>query len=159
MTCSFYLNIPFYVSNLLKSKEKKIYQTNFLYPNSQKKIKMGYPIQSDIRSAIQIAAAFRHHNQYRYRRLPPAVISYRNAPNCCFTVNSSFKLRAFSTNDGDTTVQKVCNKPSLCTADELHYVSVNNSDWKLALWRYIPPPQVQLFFVFVFVFELLLLVL
>ncbi|XP_049348820.1 uncharacterized protein LOC125813366 [Solanum verrucosum] len=107
---------------------------------------MVYPIQSDIRSAIQIAAVFRHHNHYHHltnhrRRLPPSVISYRNSPNCCFTVNSAFKLRAFTTNDGDTTAQKVCNKPSLCTADELHYVSVNNSDWKLALWRYIPPPQ------------------
>ncbi|KAG5608282.1 hypothetical protein H5410_019563 [Solanum commersonii] len=107
---------------------------------------MVYPIQSDIRSAIQIAAVFRHHNHYHHltnhrRRLRPAVISYRNSPNCCFTVNSAFKLRAFTTNDGDTTAQKVCNKPSLCTADELHYVSVNNSDWKLALWRYIPPPQ------------------
>ncbi|XP_059308748.1 uncharacterized protein LOC132059927 [Lycium ferocissimum] len=103
---------------------------------------MGYPIQSDIRSAIQIAAVFRHHNhQYHRRLLPPAVISYRNSPNCCFTVTSSLKIRGFSTNDGATAVQKVSNKPSLCTADELHYVSVNNSDWKLALWRYIPPPQ------------------
>ncbi|MCE5166078.1 hypothetical protein HAX54_014564 [Datura stramonium] len=113
---------------------------------------MGYPIQSDIRSAIQIAAVFRRHNhQYHYLTnhrllLPPAVISYRNSPNCCFTVNSALKLRAFTTNDGNgaiqsTTFQKVSSKPSLCTADELHYVSVNNSDWKLALWRYIPPPQ------------------
>ncbi|XP_008462198.1 uncharacterized protein LOC103500486 isoform X2 [Cucumis melo] len=31
------------------------------------------------------------------------------------------------------------NKTGLiCTADELHYVSVPNSDWKLALWRYVP---------------------
>ncbi|XP_040996488.1 uncharacterized protein LOC121242643 isoform X2 [Juglans microcarpa x Juglans regia] len=29
-------------------------------------------------------------------------------------------------------------KPSICTADELHYVSVPNSDWTLALWRYLP---------------------
>lgn len=113
---------------------------------------MGYSIQSDIRSAIQIAAFFRRHNhQYHHLTnhrllLPPAVISYRNSPNCCFTVSSALKLRAFATNDGDsavqsTTFQKVSNKPLLCTADELHYVSVNNSDWKLALWRYIPPPQ------------------
>ncbi|GLT48868.1 hypothetical protein SLA2020_224590 [Shorea laevis] len=32
-------------------------------------------------------------------------------------------------------------KPSICTADELHYVNVHNSDWRLALWRYLPPPQ------------------
>ncbi|XP_016505530.1 uncharacterized protein LOC107823406 isoform X1 [Nicotiana tabacum] len=110
---------------------------------------MGYPIQSDIRSAIQIAAVFRHSHHYHHhliyhrRLLPRAVISYRNAPSCCFTV----KLRALSTNDSDTAIQRaaiqrVSNKPPLCTADELHYITVNNCDWKLALWRYIPPPQV-----------------
>lgn len=54
-------------------------------------------------------------------------------------------MRAFSvsTNEeiqGHTVVEK---KPSICTADELHYVSVNNSDWRLALWRYYPSPQGQ----------------
>ncbi|KAK2405250.1 hypothetical protein P8452_10774 [Trifolium repens] len=44
-----------------------------------------------------------------------------------------FRLKAFST--------AVHDKPSICTADELHYVSVSNSDWKLALWRYHPSPQ------------------
>lgn len=34
------------------------------------------------------------------------------------------------------------NKPSVCTADELHRVAVADSDWSLALWRYIPPPKV-----------------
>jgi hypothetical protein len=29
-------------------------------------------------------------------------------------------------------------KASICTGDELHYVSVPNSDWRLALWRYLP---------------------
>ncbi|KAL2561557.1 hypothetical protein AAZV13_20G088500 [Glycine max] len=43
-----------------------------------------------------------------------------------------FRLRAFSTAFAD--------KPSVCTADELHYVSLSNSDWKLALWRYHPSP-------------------
>lgn len=32
---------------------------------------------------------------------------------------------------------------SVCTADELHYVSVPNSDWNLALWRYLPSPKVH----------------
>ncbi|RHN82365.1 putative peptidase S9, serine active, alpha/Beta hydrolase [Medicago truncatula] len=44
-----------------------------------------------------------------------------------------FRVRAFST--------AVRDKPSICTADELHYVSVHNSDWKLSLWRYHPSPQ------------------
>ncbi|CAL0320786.1 unnamed protein product [Lupinus luteus] len=46
---------------------------------------------------------------------------------------SHLRLRAFSTGAAD--------KPSVCTADELHYVSVNNSDWRVALWRYHPCPQ------------------
>ncbi|CAN8235004.1 unnamed protein product [Cochlearia groenlandica] len=29
----------------------------------------------------------------------------------------------------------------ICTADELHYVSVPNSDWRVALWRYLPSPK------------------
>ncbi|KAL9252807.1 hypothetical protein AKJ16_DCAP09004 [Drosera capensis] len=29
-------------------------------------------------------------------------------------------------------------KPSTCTADELHYVSIPDSGWSLALWRYLP---------------------
>lgn len=34
---------------------------------------------------------------------------------------------------------------SICTADELHRVAVSNSNWKLALWRYRPSPEVTLF--------------
>ncbi|XP_031404954.1 uncharacterized protein LOC116213940 [Punica granatum] len=36
---------------------------------------------------------------------------------------------------------KTAEKPPICTADEIHYVPVSNSDWKLALWRYTPPPD------------------
>nr|KJB34303.1 hypothetical protein B456_006G058300 [Gossypium raimondii] len=32
-------------------------------------------------------------------------------------------------------------KPNICTADELHYVHVDKSEWKVALWRYLPSPQ------------------
>ncbi|BFG17118.1 hypothetical protein CerSpe_033920 [Prunus speciosa] len=56
----------------------------------------------------------------------------------CWT--TSFRLRAFSTGAGEAEV-KLPEKPSICTADELHYVSVPNSDWKLALWRYHPCPK------------------
>ncbi|XP_016509987.1 uncharacterized protein LOC107827380 isoform X2 [Nicotiana tabacum] len=81
------------------------------------------------RSAIQIASAFRHCH-----------ISYHLA--CCVRV-----MRAFSTatenssSSGAHYNNKVSNKPPICTADELHYVSLNASDWRLALWRYLPPPQ------------------
>jgi hypothetical protein len=32
---------------------------------------------------------------------------------------------------------------SICTADELHHITVPNSNWKLALWRYLPSPKVH----------------
>eukprot|EP01018_Ginkgo_biloba_P026032 Gb_11998 [translate_table: standard] len=35
----------------------------------------------------------------------------------------------------------VVEKPQICTADELHYVAVPGTDWRLALWRYNPSPQ------------------
>ncbi|KAJ4713454.1 Alpha/beta hydrolase family protein [Melia azedarach] len=37
--------------------------------------------------------------------------------------------------------EKDAKKPKICTADELHYVDVSNSDWRLALWRYLPSSQ------------------
>ncbi|KAJ0253445.1 Alpha/beta hydrolase family protein [Hirschfeldia incana] len=54
---------------------------------------------------------------------------------CTATTMRLFKPKAFSSS------VKLPMKPPLCTADELHYVSVPNSDWRLALWRYLPPPQ------------------
>ncbi|CAO1945616.1 unnamed protein product [Urochloa humidicola] len=32
-------------------------------------------------------------------------------------------------------------KPEICTADELHYAPVPGTEWRLALWRYHPPPE------------------
>ncbi|XVF53862.1 hypothetical protein PTKIN_Ptkin05aG0133300 [Pterospermum kingtungense] len=32
-------------------------------------------------------------------------------------------------------------EPNICTADELHYVKVEKSEWRVALWRYLPSPQ------------------
>ncbi|KAL2482369.1 hypothetical protein Fot_43813 [Forsythia ovata] len=39
------------------------------------------------------------------------------------------------------TGRRAAEKPSICTADELHFVHVPNSNWRLALWRYTPSPQ------------------
>ncbi|XP_022736170.1 uncharacterized protein LOC111289411 isoform X2 [Durio zibethinus] len=32
-------------------------------------------------------------------------------------------------------------KTNICTADELHYVQVEKSEWRVALWRYLPSPK------------------
>lgn len=34
-------------------------------------------------------------------------------------------------------------KPNMCTADELHYVPVPGTAWRLALWRYLPSKNVR----------------
>lgn len=87
-------------------------------------------LQSDLRSLIQIAATFCYLKPSRFDPRPDPCISVSTPP-----VRPS---RLCTTN----AVAKTAEKPSICTADELHYVSVDNSDWRLALWRYKPPPKV-----------------
>ncbi|GMI90171.1 hypothetical protein like AT1G15060 [Hibiscus trionum] len=89
------------------------------------------PFQSDIRLASSTSSAlcpgrnFTLPRQLRPRR-PPLRTSFPPPP------------KAFSDVAAPAAVS---DKPSICTADELHYVSIPNSDWRLALWRYHPPPQ------------------
>ncbi|KAH6802079.1 alpha/beta hydrolase family protein [Perilla frutescens var. frutescens] len=95
--------------------------------------------QSNMNPAIHLAAAtFRHH----HRRLHlHGFVSPRAAPFRRLSLVSA-NVRAFSTNETQPAdVEKIPNKPPICTADELHYVTVNNSGWRLALWRYNPSPQ------------------
>lgn len=83
-------------------------------------------IHSDMRSALQFASSFLRPSAACLRRkLPPPQL---------------LRVRAFSS-DPNGVVQKVENKPPICTADELHYVNVASTDWRLALWRYHPHPQ------------------
>ncbi|XP_022152293.1 uncharacterized protein LOC111020046 [Momordica charantia] len=88
-------------------------------------------VQSDLRCAYHIASS-------TFRSLSPNLVLRRTAAVPGHVFSPSFKLRAFSTAAANV---KVSEKPSICTADELHYVSVPNSDWRLALWRYHSSPQ------------------
>ncbi|EOY00053.1 Uncharacterized protein TCM_009464 isoform 1 [Theobroma cacao] len=94
-------------------------------------------IQSDMRSALHIASSTLLSLNTRSFTLPHSVPARPLLPRPLHSSKASFGPlpRAFS-NDGS-----VSEKPSICTADELHYVSVPNCDWRLALWRYHPPPQ------------------
>lgn len=53
---------------------------------------------------------------------------------------SSMQLGRVSSFPAIGSVSKTVNE--IFTADELHYVSVPNSDWRLALWRYLPSSKV-----------------
>ncbi|KAK4741529.1 hypothetical protein SAY87_025117 [Trapa incisa] len=100
-------------------------------------------IQSDIRSIVLHVASF------TVRSLSPRPILCRSAsfarqvslPGNLSSRASSLRARAFFSQESEGAALKLPEKPAVCTADELHYVSVANSDWRLALWRYLPSPQ------------------
>ncbi|XP_011038746.1 PREDICTED: uncharacterized protein LOC105135532 isoform X2 [Populus euphratica] len=107
---------------------------------------MATTIQSDIRSALHVAnLIFINPNLILSRATAssarwffsprPLLSSYRR-----ISTPTSFRARAFSSESTEPVV-RVPEKPPICTADELHYVSVSNSDWRPALWRYYPSPQ------------------
>ncbi|XP_031100707.1 uncharacterized protein LOC116004692 isoform X2 [Ipomoea triloba] len=114
---------------------------------------MVFTIHSDVRSAIQIASALsrRGGGQPQQRRLLGPISVAFGSPcrgsSAATAERMRVRVRAFSTDNAgideveSVEAKKLPSKPSVCTADELHYVSANNSDWRLALWRYIPPPQ------------------
>ncbi|TYI87826.1 hypothetical protein E1A91_D04G163100v1 [Gossypium mustelinum] len=87
-------------------------------------------MQSDIRTALHVAFS-------SIGSLSPFRRSTLTLPPRCLRPAASLGLlsRPFST------AASLPDKPSICTADELHYVSLPNSYWRLALWRYHPPPQ------------------
>ncbi|KAH9746685.1 Hydrolase 4 domain-containing protein [Citrus sinensis] len=95
-----------------------------------------HQLPSDIRLAT--CTLFRSFN-HRHLLIP----QWAGALRCPHFSRSTtpFRLLAFSTNANEPFVEKVSDKPPICSADELHYVSVANCDWRLALWRYNPPPQ------------------
>ncbi|PON64506.1 alpha/beta hydrolase family protein [Parasponia andersonii] len=108
-------------------------------------------IQSDFRWAFLHAAAAASSSSSSIRSLSSNFMlsraaAFRRTLSSYSTTGSSsssssfyrLKVRGFSS---DVVAMKIGDKPTICTADELHYVSVPNSDWRLALWRYHPCPK------------------
>lgn len=99
--------------------------------------------QSDVRCALHIATTFLglHPNP-----LLPRTVTFprRQQPPLRWKPAVYFRAFTVAASGGgvpEAVVQNVTSKPSVCTADELHYVTVPNSEWRLALWRYLPNPQ------------------
>ncbi|CDO98402.1 unnamed protein product [Coffea canephora] len=63
-------------------------------------------------------------------------------PDAPVIVHSAAKLNMRAVSSIAGAGGKVSDKPSICTADELHYVPVPDSHWRLALWRYRPSSPV-----------------
>ncbi|KZV42109.1 hypothetical protein F511_11705 [Dorcoceras hygrometricum] len=104
--------------------------------------------QSNINPVIYVAAAaLRRDHLLRFDFLRRHRILFSRSPASRHLVADNFRSRAFSTDKtephigADAAAKKLPDKPSICTADELHYVSIDNSGWSLALWRYNPSPE------------------
>ncbi|PIA63740.1 hypothetical protein AQUCO_00201230v1 [Aquilegia coerulea] len=110
-------------------------------------------LQSDLRCALQIAAnTLSHFNNTNKQHIILPLISRSSSTSrslrfsklLCFSTSSSSSSYSSIAGEDEVVVtktSKTSDKPLICTADELHYVPVPNTDWRLALWRYIPPPQ------------------
>ncbi|XP_010266693.1 PREDICTED: uncharacterized protein LOC104603357 isoform X2 [Nelumbo nucifera] len=100
-------------------------------------------VQSDLQSVLQIASNFCYLNPIPLSSKPESHIAVYggNATRMeSLRLRLGPRVKAFSSVESEVVTHRT-TKPSVCTADELHYVSTPNSEWKLALWRYIPSPK------------------
>ncbi|XP_071698853.1 uncharacterized protein [Rutidosis leptorrhynchoides] len=111
------------------------------------KLHVSLPTTRSLRSKLGFNRSIPQRYQERFNSTAFCHLS-SYLPFILFTSSPSLRLsaiRAFSTNKTNSGIQingeKVSNKPPICTADQLHYVSVKNSDWRLTLWRYQPSLQ------------------
>ncbi|XP_035821509.1 uncharacterized protein [Zea mays] len=105
---------------------------------------MWLPHASDLR-AFLAAAAVAHLSSSRASRASPcatpppprfrAFASSRASPPPSPSQTGSIASAAAAA------CEHVAEKPATCTADELHYAPVPGTEWRLALWRYLPPPE------------------
>lgn len=113
------------MESLKRSKTSRT-TTTFFKSDLMATIPPQFPFE--IRSALRRAAS-----STVYLLRPIATVT----PSLRHSTSKLLRPKAFSSS------VKLPTKPPLCTADELHYVTVPNSDWRLALWRYFPSPQVS----------------
>lgn len=107
-------------------------------------------VMLDVRSALHFAAAMCYlnpihvrnpnENGRRSRDRRQLVYTTVSSPRLATLRPVSFSCEALKKKAEAEAPAKAKEKPSICTADELHYVSVPGTGWNLALWRYLPPP-------------------
>ncbi|XP_078446014.1 alpha/beta hydrolase family protein [Wolffia australiana] len=106
----------------------------------------------DVRAVLHTAAAAfsfnsispcrEIHHLDRRRQPAKSLVSFpfRSYPRCSqipppSAVPASARLSPMSEVES---VKNAVEKPPVCTADELHYVAVPGTEWRIALWRYVP---------------------
>ncbi|KAJ6359138.1 hypothetical protein OIU76_000784 [Salix suchowensis] len=93
--------------------------------------------QLDIRPATRIAgvAALYHLKKPAASGPRPNVLRVGSSARNITGPGNGLAVKKNSENNNE--------KPDTCTADELHYVTVSGSEWRLALWRYLPSPKAK----------------
>ncbi|MQM06119.1 hypothetical protein Taro_038940 [Colocasia esculenta] len=88
--------------------------------------------------SVSLTVSFRscYPSFYSSSPLPPPPRPCAAAPSS----SSSSPVRAVSVSERGAAKQEG-SKPPGCTADELHYVAVPGTEWRIALWRYTPCPE------------------
>ncbi|XP_078164172.1 uncharacterized protein LOC144559101 [Carex rostrata] len=105
-------------------------------------------LHADARAALA-ATAVASNTFHRRRRSGPypflsfPVVSSRFDTSLFFSLQQDGNSSSSSCSPQDSAIASFVKegKPTICTADELHYAPVPGTDWRLALWRYTPPPE------------------
>ncbi|KAG9449582.1 hypothetical protein H6P81_009547 [Aristolochia fimbriata] len=92
-------------------------------------------LHAGVRPAVHFAATMCYLH-------PTSLKERNNRPSCPFARSISSGPIVASIEPVERMPTRPAKKPSICTADELHYVPVPGTVWRLALWRYTPPPDV-----------------
>lgn len=83
----------------------------------------------------------------RHQRSAARVFVARSAVPSPRPFSASIEASTAAVGGGASAVSAVKGKkPEICTADEIHYVPVPGTDWKIALWRYLPSTEVIEYF-------------
>ncbi|XP_021292354.1 uncharacterized protein LOC110422672 isoform X1 [Herrania umbratica] len=93
-------------------------------------------VLAQFQSDFRVAATFFSFNPSRSDPTPRFPFSFRRLTR--IRGWSPVTKAAFKRNVEKTNEKK---GPNICTADELHYVEVEKSEWRVALWRYLPSPE------------------
>ncbi|KAF4386345.1 hypothetical protein F8388_019972 [Cannabis sativa] len=93
----------------------------------------GPALHSDIRSVAALAFGNREVSNPGFLPDPTP---------CPGSRTRRWSLRVRASSIGAAVDKSKDNRFSICTADELHFVKPPNSDWSLALWRFLPSPEV-----------------